>query len=36
MLVASLQHIAEMMDASDIDASPILVTGDLGKANTVD
>ena len=36
MLGASLQHIAEMMDASDIDASPILVTGDLGKANTID
>ncbi|MBJ38114.1 MAG: transcriptional regulator [Gammaproteobacteria bacterium] len=33
MLVASLQHIAELMDASEIDASPILVTGDLGKAN---
>ena len=33
MLVASLQHIAEMMDASDIDASPILVTGALGKAD---
>ena len=35
MLIASLQHIAEMMDASDIDASPILVTGELGKTDNV-
>ena len=31
MLVASLQRIAEMMDADDIDASPILETGDLDQ-----
>ena len=35
MLIASLQHIAELMDASDIDASPILVTGELGKTDNV-
>ena len=29
MLVASLQHIAYMMDAEDIDASPILVVGEV-------
>ena len=29
MLVASLQHIAYMMDAEDLDASPILVLGEL-------
>ena len=29
MLVASLQHIAYMMDAQELDASPILDTGEL-------
>ena len=29
MLIASLQRIAEMMDAEDLDASPILQTGEL-------
>lgn len=29
MLIAALQRIAEMMDAEDLDASPILETGEL-------
>ncbi|MBO6798492.1 hypothetical protein [Maricaulis sp.] len=29
MLIASLQRIAEMMDAEDLDASPILETGEI-------
>ena len=29
MLIASLQHIAHMMDAEDLDASPILVLGEV-------
>lgn len=33
LLVASLQHIAQLMDAEEIDASPILVTGDIGQHN---
>lgn len=32
MLIASLQRIAEMMDAEDLDASPILETGELEPA----
>lgn len=31
MLIASLQRIAEMMDAEDLDASPILETGEIGS-----
>ena len=30
MLVASLQQIAFMMDAEELDASPILATGEIG------
>jgi DNA-binding MarR family transcriptional regulator len=32
MLIAALQRIAEMMDAEDLDASPILETGELEPA----
>jgi DNA-binding MarR family transcriptional regulator len=32
MLIASLQRIAEMMDAEDLDASPILETGEIDPA----
>jgi len=31
MLVASLQRVAEMMDAASLDAAPILASGDLGN-----
>lgn len=34
MLIASLQRIAEMMDAEDLDASPILETGEIEPAQT--
>ena len=33
MLVASLQHIAYMMDAEELDASPVLDTGELHPPN---
>ncbi len=36
MLVASLQRIAELMDAEDLDASPILETGELAEPPTGD
>ncbi|MHA6288736.1 MarR family winged helix-turn-helix transcriptional regulator [Maricaulis sp. CAU 1757] len=31
MLIASLQRIAELMDAEDLDASPFLDTGEIGR-----
>lgn len=31
MIISSLQHIAEMMDAEDIPASPVLDTGELDR-----
>lgn len=31
MLVASLERVAAMLDAEDIDASPVLVTGDIKR-----
>lgn len=36
MLIASLQRIAEMMDAEDLDASPILETGDIDPPQSSD
>lgn len=36
MLVASLQQIAYMMDAEELDASPILATGDIEVDKIVD
>jgi len=33
MLVASLQQIAFMMDAEELDASPILATGEIGETS---
>lgn len=34
MLIASLQRIAELMDAEDLDASPILETGEIEPDST--
>ena len=34
MIIASLQRVAEMMDAQDIDASPVLDVGTLDRADT--
>ncbi len=34
MLVASLERVASMLDAEDIDASPVLDTGDIHRVTT--
>lgn len=36
MIIASLQRVAEMMDASDIDASPFLDIGSLDRQESID
>lgn len=36
MIIASLQRVAEMMDASDIDASPFLDIGSLDRQESMD
>ena len=35
MILASLQRVAEMMDAGDIDASPLLDVGSLDRSSPV-
>ena len=34
MLIASMQKIAEMMNAENLDASPILAVGEMAKAQS--